>query len=96
MPLMSNLISPRSRFFPGNRGHGVQWTLLIFLSVLLIMPLELLHLPAALLLGPMMAAIVIAALGEASIRVPPVLFILAQGVIGVMIARGCPLPFSAK
>jgi membrane AbrB-like protein len=57
------------------------------LSILLVIPLELLRLPAALLLGPMIAAILIAAAGEASVRVPLVPFILAQGVIGVMIAR---------
>jgi membrane AbrB-like protein len=78
---------PPGRFFIGKRGRSVQWTFLLGLSVFFVVPLEVLHLPAALLLGPMIAAIIIAALGEASIRVPAVPFILAQGVIGVMIAR---------
>jgi len=84
---MPDELNPRGHFCLGHRGPGVQWTLLLCLSVLLIVPLEMWHLPAALLLGPMIAAIVIAALGEASVRVPPLPFILAQGVIGVMIAR---------
>jgi uncharacterized protein len=75
----------------GQHAGHVQWGLLLLLSVLVTMPLELLHLPAALLLGPMIAAIVVAA-GEASVRVPQLPFILAQGVIGAMIARSLSPP----
>jgi membrane AbrB-like protein len=84
---MPDPFGPPSRFLIGTREPSVQWMLLLCLSVLFVVPLELLHLPAALLLGPMIAAIVIAAIGEASIRVAPIPFILAQGMIGVMIAR---------
>ncbi|WP_026595370.1 AbrB family transcriptional regulator [Methyloferula stellata] len=70
----------------GQHGGHVQWGLLLLLSILVTLPLELLHLPAALLLGPMIAAILVAA-GEASVRVPQLPFILAQGVIGALIAR---------
>ncbi len=70
----------------GHHGGHVQWTLLFFLSIVITLPLELLHLPAGLLLGPMIAAIIVAA-GEGSVRVPQMPFILAQGVIGAMIAR---------
>ncbi len=70
----------------GQHGGHIQWSLLLFLSILTTIALELLHLPAALLLGPMLAAIAVAA-GEASVRVPQLPFILAQGVIGCMIAR---------
>jgi membrane AbrB-like protein len=68
------------------RGVGVQWAALLFLSVLFVLALEAARLPAALLLGPMAAAIVIAA-AEGTLRVPPWPFYAAQGVIGCMIAR---------
>jgi membrane AbrB-like protein len=68
------------------RGVGVQWAALLLLSVLFVLALEAAHLPAALLLGPMAAAIVIAA-AEGTLRVPPWPFYAAQGVIGCMIAR---------
>jgi uncharacterized protein len=68
------------------RGAGVQWAALLLLSVLFVLALEAARLPAALLLGPMAAAIVIAA-AEGSLRVPQWPFYAAQGVIGCMIAR---------
>jgi membrane AbrB-like protein len=68
------------------RGVGVQWAALLFLSVLFVLALEAAQLPAALLLGPMAAAIVIAA-AEGTLRVPSWPFYAAQGVIGCMIAR---------
>jgi membrane AbrB-like protein len=51
--------------------------------------LEALRLPAAFLLGPMAAAILLAR-AEATVRVPPVGFLAAQAVIGCMIARTIP------
>ena len=78
---------------PNPRAAGVaalplplQWLGLLAVSALLVVPLELLQLPAALLLGPMVAAIVLAA-GEARIAVPKPLFTLAQAVIGCLMAR---------
>ena len=68
------------------RGLAVQWAALLALSVLFVLLLEAARLPAALLLGPMAAAIVIAA-AEGTLRVPPWPFYAAQGVIGCMIAR---------
>ena len=52
--------------------------------------LEALHLPAALLLGPMVAAILVAS-ANGSVRVPEVPFQIAQGVVGCMMARSIPL-----
>ncbi|MBB2188492.1 AbrB family transcriptional regulator [Gluconacetobacter azotocaptans] len=63
-----------------------QWAVLLALSAVLVLALEGLHIPAALLLGPMGAAIALAVL-EGTVRVPPWPFMLAQGVIGCMIAR---------
>ncbi|MCW4115412.1 AbrB family transcriptional regulator [Aurantimonas sp. MSK8Z-1] len=62
-----------------------QWALLLALSAVGVVLLELVHLPAALLLGPMAGGIVLAA-GEARVRVPLLPFHLAQGIIGCMIA----------
>jgi uncharacterized protein len=68
-----------------SRGIGLQWAILLGLSILFFLLLHATHLPAALLLGPMAAAIVVAAAGG-SIRLPMHPFIVAQGVIGCLIA----------
>ncbi|MGP0057974.1 MAG: AbrB family transcriptional regulator [Beijerinckiaceae bacterium] len=64
----------------------VQWTVLIILSVLFVLLLQILHLPAALLLGPMAAAILVTA-AQGALRVPHWPFIAAQSIVGCMIAR---------
>lgn len=71
------------------RNTRAQWALLLVLSVVFFGVLEILHLPAALMLGPMVAAILLAA-SETRIRVPNPLFYAAQAVIGCLIARGLP------
>lgn len=70
--------------------RGVRWVVLLLLSGVFLMALEALHLPAALLLGPMIAGIVLAAAGG-SLRVPNPLYLAAQAVLGCMIARALPL-----
>ena len=66
-----------------------QWVLLLLLSLVVIVPLELMHLPAALLLGPMVAGIVLG-VGQSKIAVPTPVFTLAQAVIGCLMARALP------
>jgi len=78
-----------SRYFAGGlsgRGMGLQWAILLVLSFLFFLLLQATRLPAALLLGPMAAAIIVAAAGGA-IRIPMRPFVLAQGVIGCLIAH---------
>jgi uncharacterized protein len=65
---------------------AVQASGLLVLSVILELFLEQLHLPASLLLGPMAAAIVFAAL-QTRIRIPFVLFTCGQAIVGCMIAQ---------
>jgi membrane AbrB-like protein len=65
------------------------WPVLIVLSGVFAMALTAIRLPAALLLGPMIAAILVA-LSGAGVRVPNRLFLIAQAVIGCMIARTIP------
>src|SRR5215469_4944913 len=72
------------------RAVGLKWLILVALSALLAVMLEAMRLPAALLLGPMFSAIMVASLGW-SIRVPPGPNLVAQAVIGCMIARSIPL-----
>lgn len=72
-------------------GQGGQWSLLLGLSVLLVLVLEALQLSAALLLGPMLAAVLLAAM-DGAVRVPTSAFIASQGVIGCMIARSLTTP----
>ena len=59
---------------------------MLLLSGIFVAVLEAIGLPAALLLGPMVAAIVVA-VGQGTLRVPHVPFFMAQAVIGCMIAR---------
>jgi membrane AbrB-like protein len=73
------------------RKPGVQWLSLLVLSGIFIPILEVARLPAALLLGPMAAAILIAA-AEGDVRIPQSSFIAAQALIGCMIARSLKLP----
>src|SRR4051812_3025583 len=70
----------------GDRGRGFQWMVMLLLSAVFVVLLEALKLPAALLLGPMVAAIIVAA-AEGALSVPRLPFFVAQAVIGCMIAR---------
>jgi membrane AbrB-like protein len=63
----------------------LQWLLLLFVSVLITGALEIAALPAALLIGPMMAAI-IAGTNNATVRVPHLHFGAAQAIVGCLIA----------
>lgn len=69
----------------GRLGVGAPWAALLVASIVAVALLDRLRLPAALLLGPMAAAILVAASGGTA-RVPGWSFTLAQGVIGAMIA----------
>jgi len=64
----------------------LRWLILLAGSVLLSALLMLVGLPAALLLGPMIAAIAVEA-GGGAIRLPRALLYVCQAVIGCMIAR---------
>ena len=66
-----------------------RWAALLALSLLLAGLLELMGLPAALFLGPLAAAIVLATKGMA-VGVSWRAFVGAQGVVGVMIASNLP------
>ena len=70
----------------GDKQPAVQWLTLIFLSVVMVAALEQVHLPAALMLGAMVASILVAT-QDATIRVPQLAFILAQGLVGCLVAR---------
>lgn len=72
-----------------HRAVSLRWAILIVLSVLFAAGLEAIRLPAALLLGPMIAAILVAVAGR-GVRVPHHPVLIAQAVIGCMIARSIP------
>jgi uncharacterized protein len=78
----------RSRLAPTRQQ--VRWTVLLLLSVVLSVGFDHTGLPAGRLLGPMVAAIVMALFG-AEVAVPRLGFVGAQGVIGLLIARGVPV-----
>ena len=67
-------------------GQTRRWGLLLVLSAVFTVLLELARIPAAVLLGPMIAAILMAACGG-QVTLPEPLAHLAQGVIGCMIAQ---------
>src|SRR5579863_5028427 len=64
----------------------LKWTILLLLSLAFIVPLELLRLPAALLLGAMAAAILVSVF-DGKLAVPHWPYVLAQGLIGCLVAR---------
>lgn len=77
----------------GQKGQGltvVRWALLGGLSAAFAALLLWLKAPAALMLGPLLAAIVIAS-GGANLRLPLPPFVMAQGVVGCLIAKMVPL-----
>ena len=67
------------------RSAPVQWVALLAATVGGAALLRLLHVPAALLLGPMAAGVAVAA-WHGTIAVPRWLYLMAQGVLGGMIA----------
>ncbi|MEF2552684.1 AbrB family transcriptional regulator [Aurantimonas sp. A2-1-M11] len=71
---------------PGRRPPAaIQWLALLALSILIGGALELVGMPAAMLLGPMIAAILLAVRGT-SIAVSPVPYSAAQAAIGCLVA----------
>lgn len=75
---------------PARYPRHLQWMALIAASVLLAALFELIHLPAALLIGPLLCGIV-AGVVRASIRVPKVAFGAAQAIVGCLIAMSISL-----
>lgn len=67
----------------------LRWIALLVISAIVVFLLELVHLPAALLLGPMAAAVTMATMG-AGIRIGSRGFTAAQGIVGMMIASNMP------
>ena len=66
--------------------RAAQWAVLLGGSIVFTSLLELARLPAALLLGAMMAAILVGTNGS-TVRTPRLLYYVAQAVLGCMIAR---------
>lgn len=64
----------------------IQWLILLLASLVLGFGLQAFHVPAALLLGPMIVGVAMGLLG-ASVRIPGPLFIAAQAILGCMIAQ---------
>lgn len=84
---------PSGRVLGGAAKRGktvLHWAVLGLLSALFIAGLELLRLPAALLLGSLAAAALIAA-ADVKLHVPARLFGVAQAVVGCLIARAFPV-----
>ena len=75
---------------PTSRAHlALHWAALVVASIAGAWLLQRLHVSAALLLGPIFAAIAFAA-RETPVRVPAPAFVFAQAVVGCMVARMIP------
>src|SRR5690606_6093623 len=70
----------------------IQWGVLLIISAFLIFIGEKLGLPAALLLGAMLGAIILAS-RESTIRVHKNFSLLAQAIVGLLIARAMTAEF---
>src|SRR5437667_7857763 len=66
------------------------WPILIALSAALSALLLWLHAPAALMLGPLIGGIVVSG-GGGKVKFPAVPFVVAQGVVGCLIAKMVPI-----
>ncbi len=77
---------PRLALPPRLDRPALRWTGLAALSLVIVLALQRAGLPAALLLGPMVAGILFS-LGGAGIALPALPFRLAQALVGCMIAR---------
>jgi uncharacterized protein len=89
---MGSLRDPVTRLFHPSRGRqtlAAQWAVLLALSVIFVVALEALHLPAALLLGPMAAGITLSAC-DITVRVPRPPYYFAQAIVGCLIAHALP------
>ena len=75
-----------SRFTLRHRPAALQWGALMGASLVLVSLLELARLPAALLLGSMAAAILLAWF-EGRVKIPAWSFVIAQGIVGCLVAR---------
>lgn len=78
--------APASRLSLRGKPPALQWALLLLASAAFIVPLELAHLPAALLLGAMGAAILVSSF-EGKPVPPQWAYVVAQGLIGCLVAR---------
>ncbi len=82
----------RNTFTFSNTPKPVQWGVLLIASALLIFLGEMLGLPAALLLGAMLGAIFLAS-RESTIKVHKNFSLLAQAIVGLLIARAMTAEF---
>jgi membrane AbrB-like protein len=70
--------------------RGMAWPLLIVITLPVTALLLWLHAPAALMLGPLVAAMVFASSGG-KVQLPVSISVVAQGIVGCMIAKMVPL-----
>ncbi len=80
---------------PAAWRSSLRWATLVALSLIFAAALYALRLPAAPLLGPMAAGVLLAANGGA-VQTPRPAFFLAQGIVGVMIAGFLPQSIFAE
>jgi uncharacterized protein len=83
---MTDQPARRTAFTLRDARAPLKWTVLLLVSLAFIVPLELMHIPAALLLGAMAAGIAVAVF-DGNVAVPNWPYVVAQGLIGCLVAR---------
>ncbi|MGO1161859.1 AbrB family transcriptional regulator [Brucella pseudogrignonensis] len=91
-PVLPGQEKARDRFTISHKPKPVQWGLLLVASAIFIYIGERLGLPAAFLLGAMLGAIVLAS-RESAIKVHTHFSLLAQAIVGLLIARAMTQEF---
>lgn len=86
-PAMEDLKGPDAWTFR-DKPAAWQWSVLVAVSLTFVVVLELIHLPAALFLGPMLSAILLAAFFDGQVIVPRWPYLISQGLIGCLIVHG--------
>jgi hypothetical protein len=76
----------RTAFTLRDTEAPLKWAILLLISLAFVVPLELMHLPAAPLLGAMVAAILVAVF-DGKLAIPHWPYVLAQSLIGCLVAR---------
>jgi hypothetical protein len=80
------MTSPLGTLSLHGKPPALQWFVLLALTIACVGFLELLHLPAALMLGALVAGVILSAC-EGQVKVARAFHVVAQGLIGCLIAR---------
>jgi membrane AbrB-like protein len=82
-----DIATQQTGFTLSGKPTALKWGVQVLSSLIFVLLLELIHLPAAILVGAMAGAVLTSA-SEGRVAVPSWIFVFAQALIGCLIARG--------